>query len=202
MKLIVITTPTFFIEEDQIITALFKEGLDYLHLRKPNTEPIYSERLLSLIPEQYHKRIVVHDHFYLKDEFNLMGIHLNHRNPGIPDKYKGHISCSCHSIEEVKRRKGICSYVFMSPVFDSISKSNYNSAYTKEEIASASKSGIIDRKVIALGGINKENLHQIKEFGFGGAALLGDIWNKFDTFGSVRYKHIIEHFRELKKIAE
>lgn len=202
MKLIVITTPTFFIEEDQIITALFEEGLDYLHLRKPNTEPIYSERLLSLIPEQYHKRIVVHDHFYLKNEFNLMGIHLNHRNPSIPDNYKGHISCSCHSIEEVKRRKGICSYVFMSPVFDSISKSNYNSAYSKDEIIKAAKSGIIDRKVIALGGINKENLHQVKEYGFGGAALLGDIWNNFDTFGSICYKPIIEHFKELKRIAE
>ena len=42
MKLIVITTPTFFTEEDQIITALFEEGLDYLHLRKPGTEPITS----------------------------------------------------------------------------------------------------------------------------------------------------------------
>ena len=28
MKLIVVTTPTFFIEEDKIITALFEEGLD------------------------------------------------------------------------------------------------------------------------------------------------------------------------------
>ena len=26
MKLIVVTTPTFFVEEDKIITALFEEG--------------------------------------------------------------------------------------------------------------------------------------------------------------------------------
>ena len=36
MKLIVVTTPTFFVEEDQIINALFEEGLDILHLRKPD----------------------------------------------------------------------------------------------------------------------------------------------------------------------
>ena len=30
MKLIVVTTPTFFVEEDKIITALFEEGLDVL----------------------------------------------------------------------------------------------------------------------------------------------------------------------------
>ena len=33
MKLIVVTAPTFFVEEDKIITALFEEGLDILHLR-------------------------------------------------------------------------------------------------------------------------------------------------------------------------
>ena len=37
MKLIVVTAPTFFVEEDKIITALFEEGLDILHLRKPSS---------------------------------------------------------------------------------------------------------------------------------------------------------------------
>lgn len=56
MKLIVVTAPTFFVEEDKIITALFEEGLDILHLRKPeNSLPMYSERLLTLIPAKYHK---------------------------------------------------------------------------------------------------------------------------------------------------
>jgi len=66
MKLIVVTTPTFFVEEDKIITALFEEGLDILHLRKPETPAMYSERLLTLIPEKYHRRIVTHEHFYMK----------------------------------------------------------------------------------------------------------------------------------------
>ena len=94
MKLILITTPTYFVEEDKIITTLFDEGLDILHLRKPDTAPVYAERLLTLIPEKYHKRIVVHDHFYLKEEYKLKGIHLSHRNPLIPDNYTGHVSAS------------------------------------------------------------------------------------------------------------
>lgn len=49
MKLILITTPTYFVEEDKIITTLFDEGLDILHLRKPDTAPVYAERLLTLI---------------------------------------------------------------------------------------------------------------------------------------------------------
>ena len=134
MKLIVVTTPTFFVEEDKIITALFEEGLDILHLRKPETPAMYSERLLTLIPEKYHRRIVTHEHFYLKEEFNLMGIHLNARNPSEPHDYAGHVSCSCHSVEEVKNRKHFYDYIFMSPIYDSISKVNYYSTYTAEEL--------------------------------------------------------------------
>ena len=73
MKLIVLTEPGFFIEEDKILTSLFEEGLDTLHLRKPDSEPVYCERLLSLIPDIYHNRIVVHDHHYLVDEFHQIG---------------------------------------------------------------------------------------------------------------------------------
>ena len=34
---------------------------------------------------------------------------------------------------------------------------NYNSAYTAEELRAADKAGIIDKKVIALGGIDVDN---------------------------------------------
>lgn len=202
MKLILITPPTCFVEEDKIITALFEEGLDLLHLRKPDIAPMYAERLLTLIPEQYHKRIVVHENFYLKDEYMLKGIHLNSRNPHIPDNYKGHISHSCHTLEEVKECKKGCDYVFLSPVFDSISKQSYHSNYTPEEIKKAYKAGIIDKKVIALGGIDEDNIRQVKDYGFGGAAILGAIWNRFDTCCDRDYTCLIEHFKKLKKLAD
>lgn len=202
MKLIVVTRPTYFVEEDKIITALFDEGLDILHLRKPETAPIYAERLLTLIPEKYRKRIVVHGHFYLKEEYKLKGIHLNHRNPTAPENYSGLISTSCHSIAEVAEKKSAFDYVFLSPVFDSISKEGYLSQYTPEQIREAVKSGIIDRHVIALGGVDADNIQQIKDFGFGGAAVLGDLWNKFNPECDYNYCDLINHFRKLKELAD
>ena len=202
MKLVLMTPPHFFIEEDKIIISLFEEGLDILHLRKPDSAPMYSERLLTLIPKQYHKRIVTHDHFYLKEEFNLMGIHLNSRNPNIPLNYKGHVSCSCHSLEEVKQKKAHFNYVFMSPIFDSISKKDYLSNFSSEELKKASKDGVIDKKVIALGGITVENVHTLKQYGFGGVAVLGDIWDRFDEHDTIDYKEVIQRFRQLKKKAD
>lgn len=202
MKLILMTPPSYFVEEDKIITALFEEGLDILHLRKPNTAPMYAERLLTLIPEQYHKRIVVHGHFYLKEEYKLKGIHLSERNPIAPEDYKGHLSRSCHTLEELKANKKGHNYLFFNPVFDEISKPNYMGNYTPEEIRKAHKAGIIDKKVIALGRIDAENIKQVKDYGFGGAAVLGGIWDKFDTCCNRDYACLIEHFKKLKKLAD
>ena len=69
MKLVIITTPDFFVVEHLIINALFDEGLDALHLRKPGSSAVLFERLISLIKEEYRKRIVIHDHFHLKKKY-------------------------------------------------------------------------------------------------------------------------------------
>ena len=202
MKLIVVTAPTFFVEEDKIITELFEEGLDILHLRKPETPAMYAERLLTLIPEKYHRRIVTHEHFYLKEEFNLMGIHLNTRNPKEPHDYSGHISCTCHTLEEVKNRKHFYDYLFMSPVFDCITKEGVSSAFSALDLRQASKEHIIDSKVMALGGITPDNILQIKDYGFGGAVIMGDLWNKFNMRSDRDYLEIIRHFTKLKNMAD
>lgn len=202
MKLILITTPTYFIEEDKIITTLFEEGLDILHLRKPNTAPMFAERLLTLIPEQFRKRIVVHDHFYLKEEFGLKGIHLNERNSQIPENYKGHISCSCNTLEDIKQKKQSYDYVFLNPVFDSISNPDYFSSFSLEDLKNARKADIIDKRVMALGGINDQNICMLKGLGFGGVAVMGGLWNKFDACCDRDYSLLIEHFRKLKKLVD
>ncbi len=202
MKLILITPPSYFAEEDKIITALFEEGLETLHLRKPDASPVLAERLLTLIPDQYHKRIVIHDHFHLHKKYRLKGIHLNTRNLLPPEGYTGHVSRSCHSLSEVKERKSGCDYVFLSPVFTSISKPAYEAAYTAEELRAAAKQGIIDRKVVALGGINKDNLPMVKSLGFGGAAVLGAVWNRFDARNTPDYRRLLAYYLLLRRLAD
>lgn len=202
MKLIVVTAPTFFVEEDQIITALFEEGLDILHLRKPETPAMYSERLLTLIPSIYHKRIVTHEHFYLQEEFKLMGIHLNARNPNEPHDYSGNVSCTCHSLNELQSKKHFYDYVFLSPVYDCITKQGISAGFTAEELRKAGKERLIDNKVMALGGITPDNILEIKDYGFGGAVVMGDIWNKFNACTDHDYLEVIRHFKRLKQMAD
>lgn len=202
MKLILMTRPDFFIEEHQILTALFEEGLDTLHLRKPNTEPVLSERLVSLIPEGFRKKIVVHDHFYLKHEYGLKGIHLNARNSQLPNNYKGHISCSCHTEEELSACASLSDYMFLSPIYNSISKTDFHEDFNLERLAAMKRRKFIHKKVMAFGGIGEENIPDMKRLGFGGVVVLGDIWNRFNIHTHSDYKEIIHHFRKLRKLTD
>ena len=201
MKLILLSTPEFFVEEDKIINALFDEGLDLLHLRKLNSEPIYSERLLTLLPDSCHSRIIVHEHFYLKDEFNLRGIHLSAEHPEPPKGYSGHISRSVHSLDELKKEREGMDYVFLSPVFDSISYPERHAGYIAQQLYDATRAGLIDRKVMAAGGISGKTLPLLADYGFGGAVISGDLWHRFNIHSGLDYKEVIGHFRKLRKAA-
>lgn len=200
MKLIIMTKSTFFVEEDKILVTLFEEGMDNLHLYKPETSPVYSERLLSLIPEDYYNKITVHDHFYLKDEYRLSGIHIDTPNLTPPLNYKGHISRTCTKLEQLKDMKKQSNYVFLRNIFDSQSEPAQKSNFTMNELEMAASSGLIDKKVYALGGMNMNNLQVAKELGFGGVVICGDLWNRFDIHNQTDYKELINHFERLRKI--
>ena len=199
MKLILLTCPEFFVEEDKILTTLFEEGLDILHLRKPNSEPVFCERLLSLIPEDYHGKILVHDHFYLRDEFNLLGIHLSKRHPEAPAAYDGPVTRTCYDLPSVAEEKPRCEYILLRNIFDSISESENKASFTPDELHNAARQGIIDRKVIAEGGVSLDGIDQVREWGFGGVAIRGDLWGRFNVHSGQDFKELIAHFRKLRK---
>lgn len=178
MRFLVITEPQFTDNEASTIAQLLRWGTDLVHLRKPESTAGELVKLIEAIPTAYHNRLVLHDHFDLAAHFTLYGLHLNHRNNVLPPKHKGTVSQSCHTLDEVKACKTRCDYVFLSPIFNSISKQGYTSAFTPKTLSEAKKQGIIDRKVVALGGITVTNINETKRYGFGGVALLGDIWGR------------------------
>ena len=191
MKWITITSPDFISGEAIFINKLFLQGLDLLHIRKPDASLEAYKRLLLQIPKHWYSRIVLHEHFALAEEFGLHGIHLNRRCSQVSDSFCGSISCSCHTIEEVITQKDSKDYVFLSPIFDSISKVGYHAAFSPTSLKQAAIENVIDEKVIALGGITANNISLVKEWHFGGVALLGDIWKRMSDPQVDEYlKHI------------
>ena len=129
----------------------------------------------------------MHEHFSLAAEYSLLGIHLNRRCPDVPEGFRGHVSCSCHCLDEVVAAKPHCDYVLLSPIFDSISKQGYSASFTDTDLQQAHVAGTIDHKVVALGGITSSHIPQIKAWGFGGAAFLGDVWSRMNDAGVDEY---------------
>ena len=199
MKLILMTQPTFFVEEDKIITSLFDEGLDNLHLYKPGSSPMYAERLLTLLSNEYYDKITVHDNFYLKEEYKLHGIHLDSATEAPPAGYRGHISRTCNRLDELKEAKRHADYVFLKYIFDSQSEPDQKATFTADELKEASRRGLIDRHVYALGGMNLDTIRIAKELGFGGVVINGDLWNRFNIHQQLDYEELIDHFCKLRK---
>ena len=169
--IIVITSDKAVDDEAKKIETLLRNGVDIVHLRKPDWSLREVRDLIESIDYRCRNRIRLHGHFELLNEMNLGGAHLNHRNPVAPATAKA-VSRSCHSIDELERTAGF-DYVTLSPIFDSISKSGYTSRFDPGCL----RKDIAGRRVIALGGVTADSILPLYEKGFIGAALLGYIWN-------------------------
>lgn len=177
MRIIAITTPTVIDEDVCIITTLLNRGVDIVHLRKPDSNIDECRKLLANLTADQRENIIIHDYPELYFEFSLKGIHVNRNISSLPKEYSGFRTRSCHFFEEIIRYKNDYDYLFLSPVFDSISKVGYKSNFNKEELKNASNKGIIDEKVIALGGVTFDKIAYLEVLGFGGVAMIGEIYN-------------------------
>ena len=198
MRIIVISAPDFLPGEAEAVTALLEAGAWRVHVRKPAAGSDSIARLLEHIPAALYSRISLHDHHELAARFGVGGVHLNSRNPSVPDGFGGMVSRSCHSIAELSQYSSVCDYMFLSPIFDSISKSGYVSRFSLEEIrrrivagsdVATARMDVMSSdgncrsvdwgRVFALGGVCPDNIRLLEEAGFGGAAVLGYIWEPF-----------------------
>ncbi|GHT23912.1 thiamine phosphate synthase [Bacteroidia bacterium] len=198
MQCIIISHESPFAGETDIINSLFHAGMVQFHLRKPACNQEILQNMLRDIESAYHPHIVLHDHFELAQQFSLAGVHLNSRNPVCPPDAVA-VSCGCHSLACLNARQATFNgLVFLSPVFDSISKAGYKKAFTEDELSAASKNKIINHRVIALGGMSAETIPVAASCGFGGVAILGALWGSHPTANDKN--QIVDKFLLLKNM--
>ncbi|MCF8713493.1 thiamine phosphate synthase [Joostella atrarenae] len=189
--LILITNEENNREEWKIWKMLFDSGLERLHIRKPSIKKEELNLLLENLEECYHQKIMLHGHHELISEFNLKGIHFteNYRkeHENVQKCIKNHqnngklVSTGFHSIVAIEEGY---DYTFLSPVFNSISKENYQG---KGFDASSLK-----KNIIALGGVHATNIESAYNLGYSGVAVLGSVWNAKDpleSFKSINQKY-------------
>jgi thiamine-phosphate pyrophosphorylase len=178
--LVVISNPSAIADEAIIINELFDVGMQLFHLRKPGYSKDELRELLNKINPQHYSKIALHQYHEMANDFGITRIHLTEKNRSeLNDdelrklKEANILSTSVHSIESYKTLSKQFDYAFFGPVFNSISKQGYTAVVDNEFNLSGIKTST---KIIAIGGINEENINKVFDMGFDGVALLGAIW--------------------------
>lgn len=179
MKLVVISYPEWLNNEVELLTKLFGEGLLFFHLRKPNASETEVEQFICQISSDYRNRIIIHNHFNLAEKYDLGGIHFNAATKGDYNNFKtwkGIQTWACHSLDELKIVPMQVNYVFLSPIFPSISKPEYSTDWNFSTLKTVLDNHNGNQDVIALGGIKADRISDVAGIGFDGVAVLGSVW--------------------------
>lgn len=196
MKKIVITYPDFFPgEAEELIRMLHSGDIWRVHIRKPGHDAEETASLIEAIPRAYRHKLTIHYHPELAEKYELGGVHLNSRCCSVPRGWRGYVSRSFHSLEEIGQP--VYDYAFLSPIFPSISKPGYSPTLSPEEIRAA-----VDGRIFALGGVTDDRLSEVESMRFGGAALLGSVWRREIDMDAFRLQFITHPVADRPAIRE
>jgi thiamine-phosphate pyrophosphorylase len=65
----------------------------------------------------------------------------------------------------------------------------------------ANANKIIDKMVIALGGVTIHNVKVTKDLGFGGIGIMEAVWQNFDYHSSADFKKLVDYFKKIRAAA-
>ena len=181
MKLAVISSSKTVENETEIVTQFFEEGLQTFHLRKHRYSAAEMKLFIKKIPIHYHDRIIIHSHHSLARKFKLKGVHLtkSHKKKQLKTwltlkfiKFTNpelEVTTSFNNLGQLfdKHSAYEYSYVFLSPVFDSLS-SKFQSGFTEYSLSAALKK--TKYKVVARGGVDITAIEKSHKIGFEGLA--------------------------------
>ena len=174
---ILITLPRILKNEAETLAALCGAGVSVIHIRKPEASEPEIEELLKTLQAlgADMSRLTIHYNEPLARKYGLGGVHLRIEEllAGAGEGLRR--SCSAHGWTEAERAATDADYVFLSPLFDSISKPGYRSAIDPAEAAERLRRR--KGRIVALGGIRPANIARVRRIGFDGAAVLGAAWS-------------------------
>ena len=174
---ILITLPRILKNEAETLAALCGAGVSVIHIRKPEASEPEIEELLKTLQAlgADMSRLTIHYNEPLARKYGLGGVHLRIEEllAGAGEGLRR--SCSAHGWTEAERAATDADYVFLSPLFDSISQPGYHSAIDPAEAAERLRRR--KGRIVALGGIRPANIARVRRIGFDGAAVLGAAWS-------------------------
>jgi thiamine-phosphate pyrophosphorylase len=169
----------------------FLAGCRWLSLREKDLTPEEQSFLLRDIlrlAERHGARVTLHGKAKLARQAGAQGVHLpagsnaaEARRLFGPDAL---IGLSIHNVEEARRADAnVLDYVIAGPVFETESKPGYGPALGIERLAQIAQTCPVP--VVAIGGINPENVPDCRAAGAAGIAVMGGVMRAKNPAGAV-----------------
>ncbi len=186
MDIVVISSPRSEQNEIEEVVRMFDAGLTHFHIRKPRMSKKELADYIRRYPVKFRKRLIIHSYHALADQLGLGGIHLsrNHRKRNgfyqlriwIKRKLNPElvVTRTFHKLTDVTNDRRRYSYAFLSPVFDSVSRSSLSAGFSRRALLILIPQA--KQPIYALGGITAEKMELAASNGFHGVAFHGSIW--------------------------
>jgi thiamine-phosphate pyrophosphorylase len=207
MRIVVVSPEREVTDEHALVQEMFRLGLQTYHVRKPKYTTEKLRSYLSRFDKRFMDRIVIHTHHELAVPFKLKGIHLTERHrkkkrfkTWLTMKYVKfrmpniQVTTSFHVIQSIVRKYNPeYRYVFLNPIFESISKVGYKSTFNDDSLRAGLKK--TKYEVLAMGGVTFDNIDKVVDYGFHGFGLVGTLWQNPDPVKE--FQRITEKCKEL-----
>jgi thiamine-phosphate pyrophosphorylase len=184
----------------RVLHDAIKAGVPAIQLRERD---LSTSDLLSLtqkiqaITTSGSVSLIVNDRVDLTMALNLDGVHLRSDSlPPLPVRQligpRRLIGVSTHSVEDVRRaNQGGADYVVFGPIFETPSKRPFGSPLGLHLLADVCRRSSIP--VLAIGGITRERVHDVRRAGAHGVAVIGALLSRNDIGEAVReFRHALE----------
>jgi len=195
--MVIITPDIIGQKEIELIHSISWNDKLILHLRSSVYQEDVIADILSDMDHRIYPFLAVHNHIdLLYDQPLLNRIHLSEYNSAliaqIPAASPWTISASVHDIATFNGLDQRFSYAFISPVYPSISKKGYKQTidFKMENIRKRTN---YCTQLIALGGINDQNIYELTMMGYDDVAICGHLWQSPVPRDTLANLHIAQH---------
>lgn len=195
MRLYAVTDRSWLKEGEslaRVVEELILAGLTCVQLREKDADDDTVRALameLKTICNRYHVPLIINDRPDLAREIGADGVHVGLSDMGIEKarEYLGDgfiIGGSAHNVSEaLAAQRAGADYIGCGAVFGSKTKHNVTTL-ALEELQRITQAVTIP--VVAIGGINLTNVHQLCKSGIDGIAVISALFAADDKVGAVR----------------
>ncbi|MFH1587697.1 MAG: thiamine phosphate synthase [Candidatus Diapherotrites archaeon] len=162
--------------------------VQYREKNKSIDEMIEEAMKIKEICKAKNVDLIINNYIEVMLAVDAEGVHLGQDDMPLEDARKSApgkiIGVTVHNSKEaIEAEKNGASYVAVSPIFESSTKSDAGKAVGVEMIREVKKE--VSLPIIAIGGINESNLREVVSAGADAAAIISDILKEDDVKGKI-----------------